>query len=579
MILTAWLLWIVPLGAVPLVGLLGRADPRLRGWVAVVATGLSLALSALGALEFSSPAVEGIAGWLPGLSVPVEVQVDGLSVLVSVFVSFVSFLVAVYSLGYMKAEAGLTRYYSLVLLFVGSMLGLVMAGNLIQFYFFWEVVGVCSALLISFWSSRDAARKAGLKAFVVTRVGDASLLVGVLLITTTLGTSSFAAVASPWATATLGGFSTFLVGLLVVIGAMGKSAQVPLHVWLPDAMEGPTPVSALIHAATMVNAGVFLLLRMFPLLESSSSVLNFVTLVGLASALLGGACAFTSSDIKRVLAYSTISQLGLMFAAVGMGSTTLAAYQMVGQGLFKALAFLSAGWVAMALGTRDIDSMGGLRHRMRYTYAGFAISMLAMSGLPPLVGFWSKDAILSLSFSSGWIQAASVVLSSAITALYSFRVLLRVFHGSPGSSQRSGDSPPSMLVPMVILAASLLVGWVPLGLQTLVYFGPLAVPDLAALTVSLVVLAASSAAAYLFSLRKRDAFLSLVASNRPLSGAREFLVSGLGFDALYSAAFGKALPWLTRASLRLQTGLVEANTSLLLLVLTILFLLFAFGAV
>ncbi len=578
MILTAWLAWALPLLAVPLVPISSLVDGRLRGWVAVSASGLSLAAALFTAVQFTSPSYDSLALWLPGLSVPLQVQVDGLSVLVSLFVSFVSFLVVVYSLGYMKEERGLTRYYSLVLLFVGSMLGLVMAGNLIQFYFFWEIVGVCSALLIAFWTDREAARKAGMKAFVVTRVGDASLLLGVLILATLLGTTSFTVVASPFVGFTLGAPVTFLVGVLVVLGAMGKSAQVPLHVWLPDAMEGPTPVSALIHAATMVNAGVYLLLRTFPLLQAAG-VLNFVLVIGLASALLGGACALAANDLKRVLAYSTISQLGLMFAAVGLGSWTAAAYHMVGQGLFKALAFLAAGWVAIALGTRDMDSMGGLRRGMKYTYAAFAVAVLAMSGLPPLVGSWSKDAILALALSASWPAALLLVLASSLTVLYSFRALFRVFHGTPRSGKSPGEAPVSMRAPMLVLVVSLVVGWIILGSQGLVSFSQFSTLDPLTLAVSLGVLAAFSASSYLATLKYRARAAAILSSSRVLGGLREFLAAGMGFDSLYAAAYSAVLSRLSRLASSLQTGLLRSNAALLLLVLLALFVLFATGGI
>ncbi|MFI5404839.1 MAG: NADH-quinone oxidoreductase subunit L, partial [Candidatus Gagatemarchaeaceae archaeon] len=403
MIYYAWLTWAVPLLSVPLLPLAAAIDGRLRGFVAVLSAGLSLAFALLLAASYQSPTIERFGPLLPYPGSFLQVDIDGLSVLVAAFVTFVSFLVVVYSLGYMKDEPGQTRYYSLVLLFIGSMVGLVMSGNLIQFYFFWELMGVCSALLIAFWTDRPPARQAGLKAFFVTRLGDTALLIAVLALAATFGSTSFDALLGPGGVVTLGGGAAFAIGLLVVIGAMGKSAQVPLHVWLPDAMEGPTTVSALIHAATMVNAGVFLLLRMYPLLtlpQLSGSLSSFILTVGLISALVGGASALAADDIKRVLAYSTISQLGLMFAAIGLGSMQAAAYHMVSQGLFKALAFLAAGSVVTSLGTRDMAEMGGLAKVMKYAYVGFLVSVLAMAGLPPLVGFWSKDAILGLAVSA-----------------------------------------------------------------------------------------------------------------------------------------------------------------------------------
>ena len=305
MIYAAWLTWLLPLLSVPFVPLVGKLGGRLRGLFAVAVGGTSLAMATYLALTFTSASTDSASIWLPSMSIPLEVKVDALSSIVSVFVAFVSFLVIVYSVGYMEKEGGegLSRYYSLILLFIGAMLGLVMSGNLIQFYFFWEVMGVCSALLIAFWSDREAARKAGLKAFVVTRIGDAALLLAVIFAWSLFGTTSFDAFASHSTQLSgLSGGNVLILGTLVLIGAMGKSAQVPLHGWLPDAMEGPTTVSALIHAATMVNAGVFLMVRMLPLFQLSQLLLSLVLFVGLLSALVGGVCAFAAEDLKRVLA-------------------------------------------------------------------------------------------------------------------------------------------------------------------------------------------------------------------------------------------------------------------------------------
>jgi NADH-quinone oxidoreductase subunit L len=576
LIYSAWLAWIVPLASVPLVPLASRMDGRLRGWVAVAAAGLSLASATYGALTFGSDATESIAVWFPSFDVSLQVKVDGLSVLVGAFVSLVSFLVVVYSLGYMKDEEGQTRYYSLVLLFVGSMMGLVMSGNLIQFYFFWEVVGVCSALLIAFWSDREAARKAGLKAFAVTRVGDASLLIAVVYIATTFGTTTFDSILKPSALSNLASGTLFALGLLILIGAMGKSAQVPLHSWLPDAMEGPTTVSALIHAATMVNAGVFLMVRMYPLFQLSSTLLTVVLAVGLASALVGGLCAFAADDIKRVLAYSTISQLGLMFAALGLGAMQTAVYHMVSQGLFKALAFLAAGSVVTALGTREMQKMGGLSKTMKYTYLGFLLSVLAMSGLPPLVGFWSKEAILSSALSTGVVAAMVVLGVFSLTALYGFRALCLVFHGRPRSAVSTKDPPPSMLAPILTLGLMLATAWTVLQVQPLVSFGSFGVEPLL-LSASLIVLASSAGAAYLVELPRHEAAVQYLLSRKALRALRRSFFEGFWFDRLYSSVYADVVSPLSKAASRLQTGLLRANVAMAVLLVGVLFVLYASG--
>lgn len=579
MIYWAWLSWVIPLLGVPLVPLVSKIDGRLRGWLAVAFSALGMVAAIYGAMNIGSAVTEGYTLWLPPLNVILQVRVDQLSALVGAFVSFVSFLVVVYSLGYMKDEPGQSRYYSLVLLFVGSMMGLVMAGNLIQFYFFWEIVGVCSALLIAFWTNRPAARRAGLKAFVVTRLGDASLLVAVVFIAVTFGSTSFDTILGPGGIATLATGTIFLVGLLMFIGSMGKSAQVPLHSWLPDAMEGPNTVSALIHAATMVNAGVYLMLRMYPVItlpQLSGSLTDVILAIGLLSATVGGACAFTADDLKRVLAYSTISQLGLMFAAIGLGSLEAAAYQMISQGLFKALAFLAAGSVITALGTRSINEMGGLARVMKYTYAGFLVAMLGMAGLPPLVGFWSKDAILSSAVSAGTAQTILVLCAFVLTTLYSFRALFRTFHGKPAWTTTPKESPPTMLVPILVLAASVLAAWAVLQAQPLLS-GVSWMPDATTLGTSLSVLALCAALAYFVFIPNYQKVLAAVQSSRVPLALREYLHEGLGFDMLYQWVYSGIMRPLSTAVSYIQSGLIRANMALLLFAAALLFVLFAVG--
>jgi len=578
-IFTAWLPWLIPLFSVPFVTLVGAINGKLRAWFAVAVSGLSMVLALVGALQYTGPAAESLPLWLPPLNISIEVQVDSLSVLVSAFVSFVSFLVVVYSVGYMEKEGGtgLTRYYSLILLFIGAMLGLVMAGNLIQFYFFWEIVGVCSALLIAFWTDRESARKAGVKAFVVTRFGDAALLLAVILLWTLFGSTSFSTILGPKGVSTLGGGTVFLIGILVLVGAMGKSAQVPLHGWLPDAMEGPTTVSALIHAATMVNAGVFLMVRMLPLFMLEQDLLYIVTFVGLLSALVGGVCAFGAQDLKRVLAYSTISQLGIMFAAIGMGSGVAATYHMVSQGLFKALAFLAAGSVITAVETRDMEEMGGLRKQMKFTFVGFTLAMLAMSGLPPLIGFWSKDSVLALAFSAGPLQVAALVLAFTATGLYSFRALVKVFFGPSKAKETPKESPAVMLVPILVLSVSVVLAWAVLYQQAIYPIASLGLPDATTLATSLSVFAASLIVVYLAFSVYAERTKRLAETSAGVKSLKGALLEGLGFDRLYSGIYRAVSGPLARAVSSIQTGLLETNTALILLAVAVMFVLFAVG--
>lgn len=573
--LAAWLLWMVPLVGAPFVPLVSLVDERACRWFAVGVIGAAATIGLYQAVVFSQPYVEGLGGWSIFRGVPAQVQVDGLSVLVSAFVSILSFIIVVYAAGNMEHERGQARFYSLVLVFVGGMLGLVMAGNLLQLYLFWEIVGICSALLIAFWTDREPARRAGFKAFVVTRIGDVSLLTAVVLILASLGTTSFAQVNSDVST---GSLNWVLVGFLILVGAMGKSAQVPLHVWLPDAMEGPTPVSALIHAATMVNAGVYLVVRTYPIFASSALLSSSLLAVGLVSFVYGAACACAAEDLKRILAYSTISELGLMFAAVGLGTSSGAVYQLISQGLFKALAFMAAGSVIEAVASRNLQDMGGLARKMKYTYFAFLVSALAMVGVPPLTGFWTKDAIVSAATAAGGWPLFAIVVGSVLTALYSFRALIKVFHGHAGP-QKAQESGPLMLAPMIVLALLVAVGWVGLADQGL--FLPRLSEAVSFLTSSmtLVIVVAGLGVSYFAYLVRPETTAGLIRTSPLLKGTNDFLLEGLGFDRLYSFLVTSVLRPIARVATTIQSGDLGNNVALLLSVLAVLIILAATGVI
>ena len=560
----AWLCWLVPLCAALAIPLVERLRSDLCRWFAIAAVGLSAALCLGQALAYSVPYVDSLS-WSLYPGVQAEVYVDGLSVLLALFVSSLSLVILVYAAGIMAREEGQGRFYSLMVAFVGAMVGLVMSGNLVQFYLLWEVLGICSALLIAFWWDREPARRAGLKAFLFTRVGDVALLVAVVMLLSELRTADITSILTAFSSSK-GGVDWDVVGALLLVGAMGKSAQVPLHVWLPDAMEGPTPVSALIHAATMVNAGVFLVVRFSPIFAASPALTDSLIGVGVASMLVGGACATASTDIKRILAYSTISQLGLMFAAVGLGSVAGAVYLLIGQGVFKALAFMSAGSVSEATGTRDIAQMGGLAGGMKVTYAGFIASALAISGFPPFLGFWTKEVVASFAQTVNLWAYLSILVGSALSAFYMFRLVLRVFHGparAPGAREPGG----LMLGPIVVLAAASLVGWLALSQQSL-YLPPLATnPDL--LSSSLTVAVASSVLLLCYEafLSRRAAFSALAEANGPLRAVVGALGSGLGFDRFYAALVEDVYSPLSRLVSRMQTGDLGDNMILLLVAL------------
>ena len=574
----AWLVWVLPLVAVPFAAAIGIADKnkKLAGWFAVIITALTTVLGFYLAATFGAASSSTISAlWLPYLNVSVQVEVDGLSALLSAFICLLALLIVVYSVGYMKGENGLARYYSLILLFVGSMLALVMAANLIQLYFFWELVGICSALLIAFYNDKPEARRAGMKAFIVTRFGDVALLIAVLFSLSLLKTTSFESILSAVSGKTISVNTIELLGVLLFIGAMGKSAQVPLQVWLPDAMEGPTPVSALIHAATMVNAGVYLILRMFPLFQSSGVLLALVTVVGAITMLYGGACAIASEDFKRILAYSTISQLGLMFVGIGVGTNLGATYQLISQGFFKALAFMVAGSVLHETGSKDVEALGGLKATMKFSHMGFLVAIAGMSGIPPLLGFWSKDWIFSFSLSSNSAAAILILVSTVLTAIYGFRALFKVFYGHSKLQKLPSESPAIMVGPILFLSASVLVGWIFFDYQQILPFPVLQSIDFATIGVSLIAIAAGLVASYFAFYSRITATQSYIQHSKPLITLRNFLLSGMGFDAVYRALYSQVVLPLAKYASDIETGELGLNSALMLALLLVVILLLA----
>ncbi len=418
--------------------------------------------------------------WLQAGSLSIEVgfMVDSLTAMMLVVVTFVSLMVHIYTIGYMQGDDGYSRFFSYISLFTFSMLMLVMANNFMQLFFGWEAVGLVSYLLIGFWSKKPTAIYASLKAFLVNRVGDFGFLLGIAGVLMYAGSLDYLEVfaqsrvtasqsmsiwpGSEWSAITV-------ICILLFIGAMGKSAQVPLHVWLPDSMEGPTPISALIHAATMVTAGIFMVARMSPMFELSEAALSFVMVIGAITALFMGFLGLIQNDIKRVIAYSTLSQLGYMTVALGASAYAAGIFHLMTHAFFKALLFLGAGSVIMALHhEQDIRKMGGLKKYMPITYWTGLIGSLALIGFPGFAGFFSKDAIIEAVHAStiaGSDFAYFAVLSGVfITALYSFRLFFIVFHGEERFEQHDGhmphESPKVVTVPLVLLAIpSVLAGF------------------------------------------------------------------------------------------------------------------------
>ena len=411
-----------------------------------------------------------IAKWIESgtLNVNWSIYVDPLSALMLVVVTLISAIVHIYSVGYMSHDPHKPRFMSYLSLFTFAMLMLVTADNFIQLFFGWEGVGVCSYLLIGFWFKKNTANSAAIKAFLVNRVGDFGLALGIFLIFYFFGTVNYIDVFE--AIKTIENKDIVFLGLnfnainticvLLFIGAMGKSAQIFLHTWLPDAMEGPTPVSALIHAATMVTAGVFLVVRCSPVYEYSPLALTLITIVGMTTALFAASIALVQNDIKKIIAYSTCSQLGYMFFATGVGAYNVAMFHLFTHAFFKALLFLGSGSVIHAMNNeQDINFMGGIKSKLPYTYMYMIIGTLALTGFPLLSGFYSKDAIIEFAFLKGsyvgYFAAFIGVMTAFLTSIYSWRLIFKTFHGKYNNNQINFDkvheSPPTMLLPLIIL--------------------------------------------------------------------------------------------------------------------------------
>jgi NADH-quinone oxidoreductase subunit L len=457
-VLAAVLIPLLPLAAFVIGISAARKHPAAAAAVSIAAVSISLLIS--GALlwgQLTSPGtVQADLPWLRAGSIEISMGalIDPLTSLMVVIVTAVSLLVQVYSLGYMKGDPGFSRFFSFLSLFTFSMLTLVLADNFILLYMAWELVGLSSYLLIGFWYQKPAAASAAKKAFVVTRVGDFGFLIGILLLSILAGTFNFGEAARLVGSGALASGQVTLVALLLFCGAVGKSGQFPLHVWLPDAMEGPTPVSALIHSATMVAAGVFMVARLYGIFQGSADALRVVAYLGAFTAIFAALIAIAQDDIKRVLAYSTISQLGYMMLALGVGGYSAGLFHLTTHAAFKTLLFLGAGSMIHALGTNDIWKMGGLAKKMPVTAVTFLVAVLAIAGIFPFSGFWSKDEILQAARSSGHIELFVVALVTVfLTGFYMARLFFVAFTGAPRAGSPGHESPAVMTVPLLILAA------------------------------------------------------------------------------------------------------------------------------
>ncbi len=472
-----WGIFLLPVGALLTILFLPRGQAKLAGYVSILAVALSFVLSlwVLDSVIQSHGETLGFRSheWLQfgAVQINIGLNVDGLAAIMLIVVTSVSLMVQVYSQGYMEGDPGYWRFYSYLSLFTTSMLGVVLADNLVMVYAFWEMVGLCSYLLIGFWFHRPAAAAAAKKAFLTTRLGDLGFLLAILLIFHKANTFDIHTIQGMAVAGSLSGTTLTFFALGIFAGAAGKSAQVPFHVWLPDAMEGPTPVSALIHAATMVAAGVYLVARMFPVFHASPDAMHVVGAIGGVTAISAAMLGLVMTDIKRVLAYSTISQLGYMMLALGVGGYVAAIFHLFTHAYFKALLFLGSGSVNHSTNTFDMRLMGGLRKAMPITFATFVIASLSLAGIFPFSGFWSKDEILSDAWTHEKYLFVLAFLTVGLTAFYMFRAIFMTFggeyrggaepeEGHGGHAGHPHESPLTMAVPLLVLAVpAALVGF------------------------------------------------------------------------------------------------------------------------
>ena len=533
-----WIAVVVPVAIALLLALFGGTWRRAVPFIAAIGPVLTLALGAASLASIPSGAPSTAAPWTSALaaqgsltwfrvgdmSLSVGWSVDSLAAIMLLVVGFVALMVMWFSAGYMAEDRGWVRYYALLSLFTGSMTLLVIGDSFTSLFIGWELVGVCSSLLIGFWYQKPAAAAAAVKAFLTSRVGDVGLMRGIAVLwhaTKSLGYEGVLGQVGSIAPATV-----TAAAILVAIGAIGKSAQFPLHAWLPDAMEGPTPVSALIHAATMVAAGVYLVARVWPIFALAGPARTLLLVVGVVSALGAALIAVAQSDIKRVLAYSTISQLGFMFAALGAGAWEVAFVHLVSHAAFKALLFLASGSVIHGSGTQDMREMGGLRKTMPWTFGVWLVGVASLVGIPPAAGFFSKHAIIDAVWTRQPAVGVLLVATVFVTGLYALRATKLAFFGSERGSRSAHESSWTMLAPLLVLAvpaAGLGVG----GGWMVGALGGHPEPLSAGLSALAVAAGLAGGAIAWFA---RTEATSAAAEMRPLARMRGAAASGFGWD-------------------------------------------------
>jgi len=534
----------------------GRRLKIASAYVAIGACILSFLLSLKVLMDYNAGLIGSydLGNWLTVAGKPLNfgVIVDPLTIMMLLVVTFIGTFILIYSVGYMHDDPRFSRYFAYISLFMGSMLGLVLADNFIMLLIFWEGVGLCSYLLIAFWHERPAAAAAGLKAFITTRIGDTGFLLGLLLLFFTCGTFHFYDLSS------LKGPEPILTlaAILIFMGAVGKSAQFPLHVWLPDAMEGPTAVSALIHAATMVAAGVYLVARCFPLFAAHPFALQTVAVIGAISALMAASMAVVNNDIKRILAYSTISQLGLMMVGLGVGGLSAGTFHLMTHAFFKALLFLCAGSVIHAVGIQDIQKMGGLFSKMKITGTTFCIGTLALAGVPPFAGFWSKDEILLTAYSHHHpVFLVVVLLTSLLTAFYMARLIFLVLFGVPRSQMYPHESPWSMTVPLMVLSVFAFgAGFWGAPIKDALVEGPLHGTRMI-MGISTLVSLTGLGSAYFIYMRRLTLVPAAVLNS--LQGLKWLLINKFFVDEIYDRVFIQPCFRLCRAAFVVDVNIVD----------------------
>ena len=457
----AWLIPLFPLIAFLILISLGRQLKNAGSLIGISATLISFIFALLIVWERLGGAIQDYTWsgmeWIKisDYSLTMGFEVTNLNALMLFIVTLVSLVVNIYSRGYMHGDERINVFFAYVALFTSAMLGVVISANILELYIFWELVGLGSFLLIGFWYFKPEAKAAAQKAFIMTRIGDVGLFIAILLLFWNMPGHAldFTSIHNAISDHRLSQNVITWIALLIFVGAVGKSGQFPLHSWLPDAMEGPTPISALIHAATMVAAGVYLVARTYTIFEASSTALEVVAYVGGFTAIFAATIGIAQNDIKRVLAYSTVSQLGYMMLALGVGAYTAGMFHLLTHAFFKALLFLAAGSVIHAVHTQDIHKMGGLAKKMKITTWTFAIGALSLSGIPPFSGFWSKDAILGAAYADNQLLFWLGLIAAFFTALYMSRLFFLVFTGAPKGEHAAHESPAVMTVPLIILAA------------------------------------------------------------------------------------------------------------------------------